>query len=507
MLRPHQISSAKRLGLDATQISSHIQRIKSWIKSGRFGTWPAIDSCRIENNGILKSDHWQAAVSNSNSSLTSNFIGFIPAAGASSRYFLPIDEIVSFLRQSLNAGSAPFPNIGDLSQLPIPESLRSMLNNLKNGITPQRESIQTLLDNLARPKGLQHCTLDGLTFVEAKLKESESIGTLSSQCFIVPTAYMEEFKIVVTRGSSKIAQTVMDQGPSLCTIRTDENGDPIANEQGDLSVVPAGHGALLSLLNRQSLKTSARSAFIRNVDNVLGASKESAQECQRFLAFHNFLLAHLENIRIHLRSNELDFAEQLAAKLLRELSMTIAPSSSALASVQSKIFHTPNSTVREAFDSGNSSEWLHLFSRQLSVMGMVPNTGRDVGGTPMFVRHGDKQVKICLEVPHASPEDRKKYFEDPTKATHFNPVFCAFELSDQPLNLELFGKDFWIVAQKKFEGKSVLYHESILYELISNSQTMNCVFVEIPRALFNPHKDIRDAAGKSSQDWGFTPPC
>lgn len=503
MLRADHISSAKRLGLDVPVINAHIQRLKQWIKSGRVGTWPAADSCRVENGGVLPLSVWQAAVSNKRSPDQKSFVGFVPAAGASSRYYQPIEDLMEYLRQRLAGNEPAIPAITDLSQWPIPESLRSALSGMRQGQAPSDESVKAITTALSLPKGLQHCTLDGLSFVEAKAIEAAQLESIESQCLIVPTTHLGRFRSLVKDLSPQKKHVVMDQGPALCTIRTDESGNPILDGHGELSVVPAGHGALLSLLNRQTLETQSRSAFIRNVDNVIGIQTEAIDQCKKFMSFHNAALEIMDDIRSHLKANDVDRAQVSARALLDSLSIATSGNRSALAEVQFKVFHTPHAMVDHAVSAQNAKAWLDLYARPLSVMGMVANTGKDVGGTPMFVHFNDKMVKICLELPHASEHDRKHFFENPAKATHFNPVFCAFELPEKPIDLEVFGKDFWIVAQKKFEGRSVLYHESILYELISNSLTTNCVFVEIPRMLFNPHKDIRDASGKSRQDWGF----
>ena len=51
---------------------------------------------------------------------------------------------------------------------------------------------------------------------------------------------------------------------------------------------------------------------------------------------------------------------------------------------------------------------------------------------------------------------------------------------------------FWLVSCKSWKNENVYYHETLLYELLGNSEYANIVFVEVPRLAFLPHK-ILDA--------------
>ena len=59
------------------------------------------------------------------------------------------------------------------------------------------------------------------------------------------------------------------------------------------------------------------------------------------------------------------------------------------------------------------------------------------------------------------------------------------------------------MTKKPYGGHEVYYHETVLYEAIGNSLTNNVAFVEIPRFLFNPHKEIGDCRGRSAESYGF----
>jgi hypothetical protein len=88
--------------------------------------------------------------------------------------------------------------------------------------------------------------------------------------------------------------------------------------------------------------------------------------------------------------------------------------------------------------------------------------------------------------------DRKRFLEDPKKATHFNPVCVAAEIPENPRAYDLEQCPFWILAEKSMLGEPVVYHEIVLYEVIGNSLTANVLFPEISRRLFHPHKTLLD---------------
>jgi hypothetical protein len=146
-----------------------------------------------------------------------------------------------------------------------------------------------------------------------------------------------------------------------------------------------------------------------------------------------------------------------------------------------------------------------MFARPFVMMGQVPNTQRDVGGTCVFADVEGNPQKICLELPHASPEDRRIFLENPIKSTHFNPVFVVSEIVDQTTINSWSEHPFWLIAKKSWRGRDVYYQESILYELLGSSQYCNVIFVEVPRILFNPHKTLNDASNKNSAYWLRSP--
>ncbi|NBQ52561.1 MAG: DUF4301 family protein [Proteobacteria bacterium] len=167
-----------------------------------------------------------------------------------------------------------------------------------------------------------------------------------------------------------------------------------------------------------------------------------------------------------------------------------------LKEIQESIFH---SEFPDVFSASHSIDFqldclAGLFARPVNVLGQVPNSGNDVGGTPVFVQRPDGiKEKLCIEVVHVDREQVESVLKNLSVATHFNPVFVASELMDDfgGYNLE---HPYWSCVRKRFDGADVYYYESFLYEILGSSSLSNAVFIEIPRLLFNPHKTLSDAA-------------
>ena len=161
----------------------------------------------------------------------------------------------------------------------------------------------------------------------------------------------------------------------------------------------------------------------------------------------------------------------------------------------SKLFHLQAAYADTLINSFGSEEKSleYLYARPVNSVGQVPNSGKDVGASPVLCEDDKgRQFVIALEPPHASMEDRKNILENPKAATHFNPAFVAAEIITDASIYKNPAYDLWIKAEKQFKGVDVMYHETVLYELLGNSIMANACFPAIKRALFNPHKSIKD---------------
>ena len=472
------------LGLNPDRIASHLGRIRKTLKQGTSPQFSIVDTCRLDNHGILPLSKFTGK------SAMKEFAAFVPAAGAATRYSAALGPIRAAL---VGGGRDAVVHAASTIHIegPLPRLVRELLENPQDFPVDRYDDVVMQLD---LPKALQPCVEDTLdTFLTVKDLEHRALGGLKAQVYVAPHDMADMF--LTHLGSSPLATSVIEQGRDLSTVRVDESGE-IVLDGGKPSIVPAGHGALTEKLPEVRQKfANCDAVFIRNIDNVMGTNETAKEATEQFLAAYSFVFDHIQTIRGALRDDSLDSAESAAAALLTGTEETVDADTSPLDQVLAKLFYT-RSTSPSSLDT-----WRAHYHRPFNILGQVPNTANDVGGTPCFVRRADETIKLCLEVPHASEEDKQSFLANASKATHFNPVFACAEITDDPEYYANLADDFWLLAKKQFKGKSVYYHESVLYELIGNSVMANCLFVEVPRAVFHPHKTIADGAGRTFEGW------
>jgi hypothetical protein len=514
-----------QLGLDLERLKWHESCVAGALSTDRRPSFQILDTCRRDNGGVIMT-HDLTEAHDDHSSAASGFVAFVPAAGAASRYaqpFLPLiqalekrdlQDIEESLDQLLKLGADSWP---------LPAPLASLLRQRSCPATITQEHIKTLYDVLHLPKALMPCVMEGESFLALKVAEHKALKGLAGQVFIAPPDMKAQFQQVIEafynkhsaegeNGDLPLGAHIIPQGPSLSTIRFNRDGTPFFGPDGRCSLVPAGHGALIETLPEVAQKyPEAHSIFIRNIDNVIGTKKDATDATYSFLRLHKKILQTVKQVREALSNSDLRQGAQAVEPLLnlirqQDPACTFSSKKSILDSIQdpyerilweaqSEFFHTPLPAEL------NLKGLKKAYGRPVNTLGQVPNTGKDVGGTPCFVRFGEKAVKICIELPHVSEQDKTSYLTNPAKATHFNPVFAAAELIDEDRLPELRSHGFWILSEKTHKGQPVVYFETVLYELLGNSYLANCTFVEVPRIVFNPHKSINDAAGRSLSDW------
>lgn len=441
------LQQVDELGLDGDMLRIHRQRI-----TDSAPLFPVLDSCRLDNGAILPLPALQTTEQEASAAIN-NFATFVPAAGAASRYLKPLQPLFAACKH----GDSKVSVSQDLLASPMPEVLRTWLT----AATGSRKKIAALLDSLPSCKALYPCTLEGTTFLQMKDIEHRCIGKFADQFYVVPM-----------RTRFDVEAHCLEQDEGFCTLRFYPDGKPVM----PLSPVPAGHGVLAGMFKRVQTLTDAHSLFIRNIDNVMGTGAEVIAATRAFLCLHDFLFQQMQVIRSCLAAEDLSAANTAAREVITKVfgeQDTDAP----LAYLMQNLFHTDT----------EQGSLLSLYQRPLTLLGQVRNTGADKGGVPVFVRWQQQRVKICLETPHMSAADAREY-----PSTHFNPVFVACELTDA-----YDCSHFWLLAKKTYRGADVVYHESLLYEALSNSRHCNSVYVEVPRAVFNPHKSITDGKGKA----------
>ncbi len=498
-------SELTSLGLDVRAVKKHQEALRR-VKEGTSTKFFQIsDTCRLDNSGILNLDESTKHLSSSKGSgVKAPFAAFIPAAGAASRYIRPLADLETAIEtEDLDACQRAVIDLKEqgASKWPLPQLLSELVQNpaLCTKLTPAK--LETLRLEITLPKALMPCVAEGDSFLAIKMHEHRSIPAVGSEFYVVPLGHGPKFAHSIetlTHDMPPFPFKVLEQHGGLSTIRFNSNCTPFRDTSGKMTLVPAGHGTLTSLF--PNCAGEAHSLFIRNIDNVMGNSDSVIRTTSKFLALHDKILTLVRRIRSALATGDFTSANAVARELLVLVPKKVR-SEDALKDlrplwlVQEELFHT------EIPANPDISALEKLFLRPVNTLGQVPNTGKDVGGTPCFVDFGGKKVKICVEVPHASEADKKQFFTNPEKATHFNPVFAAAEITVDSEFYQRQNDHFWLMAEKQHRGLPVIYYETVLYELIGNSALANAIFVEVPRSIFNPHKTLTDAAEASIRDW------
>ena len=517
------------LGCDASEVFQHQARIRLAADRQEKPEFKIIDTCRVDNGGLLDqgaADRFAAALGSSatkRSAVGKGVAAFIPAAGAASRYSQPLADLIESLEAlgASEAGRAADPTrlakglealaAAGAANWPLPPRVMELLANPQRAFDLSPKARQELLNDLQLPKAQMPCVKEGLTFLAMKRHEHAAIAGLEGEAYVAPLGSGQSFKANLDQLATTAAK-VFEQDAALSTIRFLADGTPYRGPDGNLSLVPAGHGALAKLFPEvKAAFPNARTLFIRNIDNVMGLNVAAQTATACFLGFHRDMLAAVDQIRANLAASDLGAAARAALPFLALLQTKARPDvatflanvsnpdAKTLWRVQLEVFHT-----RIPAGPGTIAELKTLFARPLNLLGQVPNTGGDVGGTPCFVETALGQTKIVIEVPHASSADKQDFLANPARATHFNPVFAAVEATADARHYQAMNDDFWLLAEKTFRGAPVRYHETVLYELIGNSVLANAVFVEVPRLVFNPHKSLKDAVNRTLADWGVT---
>jgi hypothetical protein len=514
----------RALGLSPEQIATHRERLMAAIARNEKPLFKVVDTCRVDNGGLLPEDALARLVAagapRPPAAAGTGIVGFVPAAGAASRYSQPLATLVEALESGdANATVQSLGALRDEGALswPLPDAIRRLLQNPEQGRSLAPDARALAAKMLSLPKALMPCVGEGTTFFAVKAHEHDAVNGLEGAVYVTPLGAGPQFKDALPAAAKRHA-AFLEQGPALSTIRFRRDGEPFREADGKPSLVPAGHGALATLFPEvRGAFPQATALFIRNIDNVMGVTPVTVAATEAFLALFQTLHASMRQIRGALVEGRLAEAAEVARPLralapagigrqrvetfLRSLG---SEAERTLWEVQLKLFHTRPPEAPLADDSTRVFHLARLYERPLNILGQVPNSGKDVGGTPCFVETPRGIEKVCIEVPHVSEHDKTVYLADPARATHFNPVFAVCEVTAEPDYYAEQNEDFWLMAEKTYRGEKVVYYETVLYELIGNSGTANALFAAVPRSLFNPHKVLKDAVNRSLRDWGLS---
>lgn len=470
-------------GLRPKNLQTHMRRFEAFAERGwKNHTFIVKDSCRVTNQRILPIEAIRNFPQQHN---FSGIAGFIPAAGSSTRFINPLFELFSDK---------------DKERLTTDWVLPASFS--QNGDRPSFNKL------LRTPKALFPCVREGDTFLDMKCREHQAIHGLDSLILVSPWKFSERFRRSALKTLGKREKLdCFEQGPELSTIRLDRDGQPVKDGGSKISAVPSGHGALLELFPRVRQRyPSTEALFIKNIDNLVGCGEEAVVATRSFLSFYKHLLTKIKSIRAALQQGQRVQAAQFALEVssllpLRKLTEQERASLNEIDEREFPLWNLQFALFQMPVGMVQTTSLPSLYARPLNIMGQVPNSGKDKGGVPVIVESPVGDLAICLELPHMLEKERDHFFADPRKATHFNPVFAVVEAVQDLTTYQLDKHPYWIFAEKIWKGRSVYYHESLLYELIGNSQMANLVFCEVPRSVFNPNKTLDDTKNRRLADW------
>ncbi len=428
---------------------------------------------------------------------------FIPASGAASRMFSPLQADAEVLAACRSVAPTFQPGTAECELRRFFDELESfafypdLVNAMADaGHDLQRalavRDLELILRYLLEPCGLGyanlpkgllafHAAADGARtpFVE-HLAEAALLngldGTVSLH-FTVSTEHLQLFKAQFAAWRSTLeetygccfAVTYSTQKPSTDTLALAADGQPLRDADGRLVLRPGGHGALLENLN----DLAGDIILVRNIDNVVpDALKQANLVWTRLLA--GYLLVVQEEQQALLKA----LHEQPGDPLLRELAAGFLAD-----------------RLQEDVSSEEDAQALiGRLDRPLRVCGMVPNSG-EPGGGPFWVL--DTRGRVTRQIVEGAQIDR----EDPQQAailarsTHFNPVDMVCGVSDwrgRPYDLACFvDEEAVIITTKMQDGQEVrvLERPGLWNGSMAGWHTL---FVEIPTEAFNPVKTVFD---------------
>lgn len=441
-----------------------------------------LGSCRMDNGiGSLSAEEVKKAVDyyqNSVNNLDISF--FIPSSGSGSRMFgaaydfiqsdNPGEETIEFIEHLINS----IKEFAFYNKLP-----QRTKDDLKSGAIDIESFLKLILDEEGfnfgnRPKGLipfhRYGNFIINPFQEHILQGAKIGGEKSRFHFTINSVFENEIKhsIKILREITGIDFyfdfSVQDEKTN--SIAFDLDGNVIHDENGELITRPAGHGTLISNLN----KIDADLILIRNIDNVQHQDHaDKSAQSRRMLA--GVLLEFQSRIFsiLKLINSGADYVADL-----RDINTTY------------------DLKLGEE-DLKNPEKVKAILNRPTRICGMVRNEGQP-GGGPFWVKdeNGNETRQIVEKSQISSKSSQLTLL---IKSTHFNPVeiICAPKnYKGEKFDLTQFRDDSqYFIVHKTHKGKPVQFIEQPgLWN--GGMANWNTLFYEIENNCFSPVKTVLD---------------
>lgn len=373
------------------------------------------------------------------------FGAFIPASGAASRMLSQLTDAAL-----ARVGELPLGVSGEGPPATVSEALMARWGGVPKGLIPFH----------AYPDGPRTAFAEHLAELGALFHAAPALRAH----FTVQEEHLDAFRAALPPANRRLDVRFSVQAAETDTIALEDDGSLVRDAQGRLVFRPGGHGALLGNLARAGFEL----ALIKNVDNVVPDALRGPVLHWRAVIGGLLveLVAEIRALLDDLRS-DVDGAEARAARFADERLHVDVP--------------------------GDRDALILLLDRPARVCGMVPNDGQP-GGGPFFVQ-GSRVPQIVegVEVDLDDPAQSAVW----RSGTHFNPVDIAVAIAGPSGAYELArfaDPQASMVGRKSFDGRTltVLEHPGLWNGQMAR---WNTVFVELPRAVFQPVKSLADLLG------------
>lgn len=437
---------------------------------------------------------WNSYIKNNNSVI----FKFVPASGAATRMF---KNLFDFLETSIQNEYINyfFDNIdqfafyADLNKLALTTYKKTISNMLQDGC--QKEIIHLILDinglNYSfLPKALIkfHTYKDSSkTALEEHLVEGYQYAKNNDDKINIHFTVSSEHRKLFTQLIDNITPiynkyfnvqykiSLSEQMPETDTIAVDEENHPFRDENEDIILRPAGHGALIKNLNA----IDADIIFIKNIDNVVPDKyKDFETRYKKVLA--GYLISTQIQIFKYLNVLESNnYNREILLEILSYTEMTL---------------NIIKEDSRELRDNDLATYLNRKLNRPIRVCGMVKNEGES-GGGPFFTINKDNS--ISLQILEESQIDKSNIYYNKIlkESTHFNPVDIVCGVKNyKGVKFDLIkytDPETGFISKKSYKGKTLKALE--LPGLWNGAMSdWNTIFIETPLETFNPVKNAND---------------
>ena len=470
MFTQEEIRQIEAHGLTVAQVEKQIENFRAG-----FPSLPIVRAASCDD-GIRKFNEEEIANILAHYDAESSKIRcvkFVPASGAATRMFKELFEYVNDDKRTAGIDKL----ITNLEKFAFFAELAKYLNPQIDDKDVVRNIIVDGLCYGSKPKGLVtfHAYKEGVRkpveehLVEAALYASN--GERAAIHFTVSPEHKEGFLALLEERQSyyekkfdiKYDVSFSEQSPATDTIAVNLDNTPFRTDDGKLLFRPAGHGALISNLD----KLDADIIFVKNIDNVTTDERKPDT-----VTFKKVLAGEL--LRLQARTFD----------LLKAFAAGEDKSAEAISFLRDELCcHLPENASRELI--------IETLDRPIRVCGMVKNEG-EPGGGPFWVRDekGREQLQIA-ESSQIAKEDMHLMKE----ATHFNPVdlVCGVQrYDDTKYDLTKYtDPKTGFISQKSAGGRDLRAQE--LPGLWNGAMAnWNTLFVEVPISTFSPVKVVQD---------------